>query len=116
MKCIVRYEKDGEGDFFVIEGDPDKCRREVFSEVERLGLDNELNRIRIDMVLENRRSARVFGIPCWYYVEEDYLEGKNFIYEVLYAAYMAVFSFFSWISRLALGRPIRFRFRVKEIE
>ena len=117
VKCTVNYEIDGERDFFVVEDrDAEKCRVMVNREAERLGICDEKNNISIDVNFDNRRSAWVFGIPCWYYADTEIIEGRNFFYEVLYITAMALFCFFSWVSRGITGRSVSFVFKVKGME
>lgn len=117
MKCIVRYVIDGVPDFFIVEDrDAEKCREMVNREAERLGICDEKNNITIDVKFANRRSAWVFGIPCWYYADTGNIEGRNFFYEVLFIAVFSIFCFCSRISRHVTGRPIPLVFRVKEME
>ena len=117
MKCIVRYEIDGIHDFFVIEDkDVDKCHRAVLDEIERLGLDAGRNKISIDVKFENKRSAWFYGIPCWYYVDTKYLEGRNLFYGFLLFCVHVVIALLSWISEHITGKPFKYHIKVREIE
>lgn len=117
MKCIVRYEIDGIHDFFVIEDrDVDKCHLAVLGQIERLGLDGDRNKISIDMKFENKRSAWFYGIPCWYYVDTEYLEGRSLFYGFLSFCLHVVFTLLSRISEHITGKPVDYHIKVKAIE
>jgi hypothetical protein len=117
MKCTVRYEIDGDTDFFIVEGrDAETCRLDVNSEVERLGLTQEKNNISIDVQFDNKRSALFLGIPCWYYVDTCDIEGRSLFYQILLTMAFFVTSIISRISEFTTGRMINFPVKFKEIE
>lgn len=117
MKCTVHYEIDGDRDFFIVEGrDAEKCRLELNSEVERLGLTQEKNNISIEVQFDNKRSAWFLGIPCWYYIDTDDLEGRTSFYDILLISALVITTVLSWLSERIAGHVIQFPVKFKEME
>lgn len=117
MKCKVYYKIDGVAGLFVVEDrDTEKCRQMMNSEIERLGLSDEKNNVKIDVEFENQRSAWFLGIPLWYWVDRDDFRGRNFFYDILFIAALGFTELLSWGYKFFTGRVIEFCFKVKEIE
>mgnify|MGYP001324334110 CR=1 FL=1 len=117
MKCTVRYEIDGEKDFFVItERDGDRCETLVYSELEKRGLDGEKNNVLIDVEFDKKRSAHFFMIPCWYYTDTGNIEGRNLFFDCLLIFAEIFTSLLSLIFRFFTGRELVFNVKYKAIE
>lgn len=117
MKCTVRFEIDGDPDFFVVEQrGAVRCVNMLNSEVERRGLEQVKNNILIDVVFENKRSAWFLGIPCWYYVDTGDIEGRNFFYGILYNVMDVVTLLVSSLSEFVTGERVQFKIKCMEME
>lgn len=108
MKCIMRYVTDEGTGIFTVEGsDAECCRLAVNTEVERLGLEQQRNRIEIDILFDNRRSAKFIGIPCWYYADEGTLEGRNLPLNIMLNIALYVTGAISYITRNSVEFNVR---------
>lgn len=117
MKCTMYYDIDGDTGIFTVEDrDAEKCRLAINAEVERLGLEQEKNSIKIDLVTDNKHSAWFMGIPCWYFTDTEEITGRTLFYDMLLTAAGAVILAVSWHAERITGRKIKFNIKVRELE
>lgn len=117
MKCTVRYDINGEKDFFVItERDGAKCESLVYRELAKRGLGGEKNNVTVDVEFDNKRSAHFLMIPCWYYTDTENIEGRNLFFDCLLIFAEIITSLMSLIWRFFTGRELKFNVKYKAIE